>query len=378
MSSGTRMLYVVAGEASGDARGAELLSALKEKVHGLQIVGAGGPKIAALATGVFLDWSGEAVVGFWDVIKKYGYFKAQMDRMLAEISEICPDAVLLIDYPGFNLRLAKQVKAMHPEIKTLYYISPQVWAWNRGRIPKMARFLDRMLCIFPFEKELYEASGLRTEFVGHPMLDSLAKLRTGVARREDLVGLFPGSRDREVKRLFPVMLAAARILSAGRPGLRFEVPAANAKLEAWMKDHMAKEGCEPDFCRVSLGRFYGLAQEAAVGMVCSGTATLESAFFGLPMLIVYKVSWLTWVVGRALVKLRHIGMPNVLAGREIVPELLQGRANPRLLAAGAGALLDDPAARRAQQEAFASVISGLGSCGAAVRAAEAVALALET
>jgi lipid-A-disaccharide synthase len=210
------------------------------------------------------------------------------------------------------------------------------------------------------------------------MLDSLAKLRTGVARREDLVGLFPGSRDREVKRLFPVMLAAARILSAGRPGLRFEVPAANAKLEAWMKDHMAKEGCEPDFCRVSLGRFYGLAQEAAVGMVCSGTATLESAFFGLPMLIVYKVSWLTWVVGRALVKLRHIGMPNVLAGREIVPELLQGRANPRLLAAGAGALLDDPAARRAQQEAFASVISGLGSCGAAVRAAEAVALALET
>jgi lipid-A-disaccharide synthase len=145
-----------------------------------------------------------------------------------------------------------------------------------------------------------------------------------------------------------------------------------------MKDHMAKEGCEPDFCRVSLGRFYGLAQEAAVGMICSGTATLESAFFGLPMLIVYKVSWLTWVVGRALVKLRHIGMPNILAGREIVPELLQGRANPRLLAAGAGALLDDPAARRAQQDAFASVISGLGSCGAAVRAAEAVALALET
>ena len=374
--SNKQILYVVAGEESGDARGSEVLSALKELLPELEIVGAGGPRIAKLATGPFMDWSGEAVVGFWDVIKKYGYFKTQMDRMIAEIGRIQPEAVLFIDYPGFNLRLARQVKARHPAMKTLFYISPQVWAWNRGRIPKMAKFLDRMLCIFPFEKALYEASGLRTEFVGHPMLDSLAKLRSGVERRDQLVGLFPGSRDREVKRLFPVMLEAAGLLRAARPDLEFEAPAANARLAGWMKEHMASRGYDPGFCKVGLDRFYGLAQEATVGMVCSGTATLESAFFGLPMLIAYKVSWLTWVVGRALVKLPHIGMPNVLAGREIVPELLQATASPERLAAAVGELLDKPAARLAQQAAFASVISGLGSCGAAARAADAVARAL--
>jgi lipid-A-disaccharide synthase len=371
-----RILYVVAGEESGDARGAEVLAALKERIPELEICGAGGPRIARLATGPFMDWSGEAVVGFWDVVKKYGYFKAQMDRMLAEIEQIGPEAVLFIDYPGFNLRLAKQVKARHPVIKTLYYISPQVWAWNRGRIPKMARFLDRMLCIFPFEKALYEASGLRTEFVGHPMLDSLVKLKSGVRRRDELVGLFPGSRDREVKRLFPVMLEAASLLKCARPGLEFEVAAANTRLAGWIKEHIASKGHDPNLCKVGLDRFYGLAQEAAVGMVCSGTATLESAFFGLPMLVAYKVSWITWVIGRALVKLPHIGMPNVLAGREIVPELLQGSATPERLAAVAGGLLGDSAARLAQQEAFASVIAGLGSCGAAARTADAVACAL--
>jgi lipid-A-disaccharide synthase len=366
-------LYVVAGEASGDARGAELLAALRIQLPDLEVRGAGGPKMEGLVTGPFLEWTGEAVVGLWDVLKKYGYFRTQMDRMLHEIEVTQPDVLLLIDYPGFNLRLASAAKKRLPKLKTIFYISPQVWAWNRGRIPKMARYLDLMLCIFPFEKALYEASGLKTEFVGHPMLDSLASLKTNTPRSENLVGLFPGSRDREVKRLFPVMLEAARLLSARVPGLRFEAPAANTRVAAWMLEHMKNSHFDPAFCRIGLDRFYPLAQEATVGMVCSGTATLEAAYFGLPMLISYKVAALTWFAGKLLVRIPFLGMPNVLAGKQIVPEFLQRAATPHNLANTLQKLLEKPELRLAQQEQFTDIIRGLGSPGAGVRAAQEVA-----
>jgi lipid-A-disaccharide synthase len=366
-------LYIVAGEASGDLRGAELLRPLKQACPHLRVLGAGGPRLAALADGPFLDWSEEAVVGIWEVVRKYGYFKAQLDRMLAEIEATQPRALLLVDYPGFNLRLAAAAKKRRPELKTIFYISPQVWAWNRGRIPKMAEYLDLMLCIFPFEKPLYEASGLHAEFVGHPMLDSLAPLKTGLARRADLVGLFPGSRDREVKRLFPAMLDAARLLSRRHPGLRFEASAANPRVAAWMRQHVADGRVPPDFCPIGMERFYSLAQEATVGMVCSGTATLEAAYFGLPMVITYKVTPITYVMGKLLIRVPYLGMPNVLANREIAPELLQDAASPEALARAVGGLLDAPAQRTAQQSAFAEIISDLGAPGAGSRAAQLVA-----
>jgi lipid-A-disaccharide synthase len=365
------ILYVVAGEASGDSRGAELLGALCQQMPGLHIAGAGGPKMQALATHSFLEWSGEAVVGFWDVLKKYGYFKAQFDRMLGEITRLNPSALLLVDYPGFNTRLARAVRKRLKHIPIFFYISPQVWAWNRGRIPKMARYLDLMLCIFPFEKALYESSGLRTEFVGHPMLDSLPNFRTGEIRRKDLIGLFPGSRDREVKRLFPVMLEAAIFLSQRHPKFSFEAAAVHERLAQWMSAYQRRRGVE--LCTVRTGRFHGLAQEATAGMVCSGTATLEAAYFGLPMVITYKVSPFTWALGRRLVKLPHIGMPNILAGREIVPELLQSQATPQSLAELIEGLLQNEDARETQQRDFASIISALGEPGAGLRAALIVA-----
>ncbi len=367
------LLYIVAGEASGDLRGAELLRPLKEACPRLRVLGAGGPRLAALADGPFLEWSEEAVVGIWEVVRKYGYFKAQLDRMLSEIEATRPRALLLVDYPGFNLRLAAAAKRRLPDLKTIFYISPQVWAWNRGRIPKMAEYLDLMLCIFPFEKPLYEASGLRAEFVGHPMLDSLAPLKTGIERRNDLVGLFPGSRDREVKRLFPPMLEAAQLLSARQPGLRFEASAANLRVAAWMRDHVAARQVDPHFCPIGIGRFYSLAQAATAGMVCSGTATLEAAYFGLPMVITYKVTPITYVMGKLLIKVPYLGMPNVLANREIAPELLQEAASPEALARVVGGLLEAPVRREAQQTAFAEVISALGAPGAGARAAKLVA-----
>jgi lipid-A-disaccharide synthase len=361
-------IYVVAGETSGDARGAELMRALRTRQPNLEFLGAGGPKMKAIAGGEFLDWADEAVVGLWDVLKKYGYFKHQFDRMLADLTRIAPDALILIDYPGFNLRLAKAARARLPRLKIIYYISPQVWAWNRRRIPEMAKYLDLMLCIFPFEKPLYEESGLRTEFVGHPMLDSLAERRIDRPRERDLVALLPGSRGKEVRKIFPAMLKAARVLKARNPTLRFEAAAASETLANEMRSLAGSESN----CEVRIGAAHELMQRAAAGMVCSGTATLESAYFGLPMTIIYKVAWLTWVIGKRLVRVPFLGMPNILAGREIVREFLQEQAEPRAIANEIERLISSPEATVQVQRDLAAVIAKLGEPGAGARAAAVV------
>lgn len=366
-------LYLVAGEASGDSRGAELMKALRARHPAIEFYGAGGPEMKALAGGDFFDWAHEAVVGLWDVLKKYGYFKGQLDRMLAEIEHLQPAAVIFIDYPGFNLRLASAVKAKGIGTRTVFYISPQVWAWNRGRIPKMARYLDLMLCIFPFEKPLYEASGLRTEFVGHPLLDSLEAKQIVGERTSDLVGLFPGSRNKEVRRIFPTMVAAAIRLRSKQPALRFEAAAASPALAELMREQLREAGQDESFCQITIGHSHELMQRAAAGMVCSGTATLEAAFFGLPLCIIYKVAWLTWVVGKQLVRVPFLGMPNVLAGREIAREFLQDAATPEAIAQEMNRLTSNPEARAAIQRDLAAVIAQLGERGAAGRAAGAIA-----
>lgn len=366
-------IYLIAGEASGDARGAELMRALRQRYPAMEFYGAGGHQMKALAGGDFLDWEGEAVVGLWDVLKKYGYFKAQYNRMLREIVQICPHAVIFIDYPGFNLRVARTLKKWLPDMRTIYYISPQVWAWNRSRIPKMARFLDLMLCIFPFEKPLYEASGLRTIFVGHPMLDSLEAKRTGQPREADLVGLFPGSRGKEVRRIFPVMIEAAGIIRREQPGTRFEAAAASEVLAAEMRAQLRAAGHDETFCAIQVRSSHELMQRATVGMVCSGTATLEAAFFGLPLCVIYKLVWITWIVAKRVVRVPYIGMPNVLADREIAREFIQHDATGEAIATEMLRLLRDPSARATLERDLAEVIRGLGSHGAAQRAAEAVA-----
>jgi lipid-A-disaccharide synthase len=368
----SKKLYMVAGEASGDSRGAELMRALSKLDSGIKFFGAGGREMRALGGAHFMDWADEAVVGLWDVLRKYGYFREQFERMLGDIATIQPDALILIDYPGFNLRLAKAVKAMMPRIRTIDYISPQVWAWNRGRIPKMARYLDLMLCIFPFEKPLYEKSGLRTVFVGHPLLDSLAAKQIDVPRDPELVGLFPGSREKEVRRIFPVMVQAAERMRDTHPGLRFEASAASHQLADQMLAILQLHGENEEFCAVSVRSSHELMQRAGVGMVCSGTATLEAAFFGLPFSVIYKIAWLTWVVGKRLVKVPFLGMPNVLAGREIARELLQGDATPAALAAETLRLIGDDGARETLQRDLEDVIKNLGATGAAARATEAI------
>jgi lipid-A-disaccharide synthase len=367
-----KRLYFVAGEASGDEHGAALMRSLRDLAPDAELQGRGGPQMKAIAGETFTDWIGDAaVVGLWEVVKHYGYFREQFARTLNEIDGAKPDAVILIDYPGFNLRLARTLRRRSPQIKIIYYISPQVWAWNRGRIRQMARYLDLMLCIFPFEAELYNLSGLRTIFVGHPMIENLARRQTGEARDPYLIGLFPGSRSREVKKIFPVMLRAIAELIARQPATRFEVAAASETLAGDIQSLLARSPLQ-ERALVVTGDSSGTMQRAFAGMVASGTATLEAAYFRLPFVLVYKVSWPTYFAARLLMRTPFLGMPNVLAGREIVPEFLQHEARPKEIAASVLQLVSNPDIRQQMIAEFDRVIEKLGETGASAKAARAI------
>lgn len=369
-ASPPRRIWIVAGETSGDTRAAEVVRELIAISPETEIIGAGGPRLAPFAAAPFDNWIAEAgVLGLWDVLKNYGYFRSKFHSMLAAIRAEQPDAVLLVDYPGFNLRLARALRAREPGLRILYYISPQVWAWNRGRIPKMAKWLDLMLCIFPFEKPLYEASGLRTEFVGHPLIEQLVRERIGDPRDSGLVGLFPGSREREVKRIFPAMAGAAAVMLKSNPGLRFEAAAATETHATAMRACASEIGIE---IQITVGDAHGLMQRAGVGMVCSGTATLEAACFGLPYCLVYKIAWMTYEVGKRLVKVPHLGIVNILAGRTVVREFIQSGATPAALADEMLRLVNNPDARNELTCELQTVVATLDGDGAARRAANAI------
>jgi lipid-A-disaccharide synthase len=369
-----KRLYVVAGELSGDAHGAGLLRSLKAMVPALEVHGAGGPEMAAVAGPGLHDWVEDAaVMGVWEVLKRYGWFKQRFEEMLEEIKAFRPDVLLLIDYPGFNLRFAEAVKRECPETRLVYYISPQVWAWHKGRIPKMTRLLDEMLCLFPFEQPLFQNAGLKTTFTGHPLVDELEEKRLPGAQRDELlVGLFPGSREREVARLFPMMIETAKLLKAWRSDLKFEVPAASARLAAQIRGLL----CEADadqWIKVNTGESHALMQRACCAVIASGTATLEAAYYGLPYCLVYRVAPLTYLAARLLVKIKHIGIVNILAGEEVVREFIQADAEPTAVAKCLQQFVDSPEQRAALQARLAATCGQLGGPGAHERAASAVA-----
>jgi lipid-A-disaccharide synthase len=364
-------LYIIAGESSGDAHAAVLMHELQSLRPDIQFYGAGGPRMREIGGPQIFEWTQEAVVGLWDVLMKYPYFHSQFNRMYREICWLLPDAVIFVDYPGFNLRLANYLHRKGYPGKKIYYISPQVWAWNRGRIPKMAKYLDLMMCIFPFEKPLYESSGLRTEFVGHPMIAELEAKRIPVQRDPKLIGLLPGSREREVRRIFPIMLETARILLERDPSIRLEVSAASENLRALIEEVADRSG----FPGVSVGVCSSteLMQRAFVGMVASGTATMEASFFRFPFVLLYKVSWLTFVPGRLLVKVNYLGMPNILAARPpIVPEFIQHQAIPVHIAESVWSLYSDEATRKKMIKSMDEIILQLAEGEAGHRAAEVV------
>jgi lipid-A-disaccharide synthase len=399
------IIYFVAGEASGDNHGAELMRSLRKREVDLEFTGRGGPQMKAIAGEQFQNWIGESsVLGLWEVIRRYGYFRREFHATLREIETIRPDAVVLIDYPGFNLRLARAVRreidvrsvrrtqsqsaeagkakndisagsiarspTFHPKI--IYYISPQVWAWHRGRIKKMARFLDLMLCIFSFEAELYNKSGLRASFVGHPMVDRLRDCKIKTERDPCLIGLFPGSRSREVARHFPIMLETVRELFRAKQTLRFEIAAASEALATEISDELAAARLREGLFRVVTGETAATMQRASVGIVASGSATLEAAYFRLPFVLIYRVAWPTYLAGRLVVKVKYLGMPNLLAKKEIVREFIQHRAKPKAIAKAVLRLLHNPAARKRMISEFDQIVPKLGEAGASKRAATAI------
>jgi lipid-A-disaccharide synthase len=426
-------IYFVAGEVSADNHGAALMRWLRVLDPELKFIGRGGPQMQQVAGAQFKNWIGDAaVLGLWEVLRKYGYFREQFRQTLNEIQESKPDAVVLIDYPGFNLRLARALRRQSHSQKTIYYISPQVWAWNRGRIKKMARFIDLVLCIFPFETDLYAASGLRAVFVGHPMIERLETQKIDIHRDQNLIGLFPGSRSREVRKIFPVMIEVARRLLELNPTLRFQVAGASEQLADEMRKMVAahlnplpsgrgeaKVEAEPNeslhqtsvsstgkakmkvapnksshqtplalsrgegrvrgakgpflhAIEIAVGQTAAIMQRAFVGIVASGSATLEAAYFGMPFVLIYKVAWPTYVAARLVVNVDFLGMPNLLAGKEVVPELIQHEAKPDAIVNAVRLLMEDSPARDRMISDFDATTSKLGGTGASERAAQAI------
>ncbi|MCS7009363.1 MAG: lipid-A-disaccharide synthase, partial [Chthoniobacterales bacterium] len=306
--------------------------------------------------------------------RHYPWFHAKFHSLLSQILLLKPAALLLIDYPGFNLRLATAVKKKLKDIKVIYYISPQVWAWNPNRVKKMRGTIDLMLCIFPFEPKIYQKVGIRALYVGHPLVEELAELANqNIPRNENLVALLPGSREREVRKIFPTLLATASQIHLSRPEIQFASSSTRHDLALWMQKEAQKKDIKVE---ITVGSARQLMKRAAVGIVCSGTATLEAALLGLPYALVYKTAWLTYEIARRVITVQHLGIVNILAGKTVVREFLQHNCTPTKLADETLSLLNCHERRFQLIQEMKKATSILRSSNSSRKAAEAIAALL--
>lgn len=370
-----RELMIIAGEVSGDMHAALLARAISQKAPGVRLYGIGGEQLRAAGVETYYDVRDMAVMGFTEVMRRLPFFWRVFHDMVRIARERRPDAIILVDYPGFNLRFAARAHAMG--LKTLYYICPQVWAWNKQRIPLMARIVDRLLAIFPFEPQVFAGTALKVDFVGHPLVDeirdSLAQPLTPLPwTGEPRVALLPGSRLQEVKRILPSLLETAALIEARHAGASFIIPTPSAEVSATVRNMAASLPRVPRRLGVVEGATRQVLRQAAAALVTSGTATLESALLDCPTVVVYKASPLTFFLAKRLVTLPHIGIVNLIAQRRICPEFIQDEATPARLSEAVLALVADGPARTAMRQGFAEVRTLLGQGGAAERAAELV------
>ncbi len=365
-------VVLVAGEASGDLHGADLLRALRAEIPDLCVFGIGGERLREAGMETVADSSDVATVGVTEVAGRLRVLLRAYRALVHRIRSDPPDLCVLIDFPDFNLRLAGVAK--RAGVPVLYYIGPQVWAWRRGRVRKIARRVDRLAVVFPFEPALYAEHLPEVEFVGHPLLDRVrvTRNRADVLRTHGLdpacrtVLLLPGSRETEIDYLLPELLDAVRRLHESG-NYQFPLALAHTLSRPEMEARVRAAGLP---VKVIEGDTYNLIAAADIALVSSGTATLECALLECPMVIVYRLGPLSYAVARLLVRgVRCVGMPNIVAGREVVPELLQGRATGPHIAAAARAILDDPARRNTIVADLREVRRLLGRGGAAGRAA---------
>jgi lipid-A-disaccharide synthase len=371
--AGVKRIMIVSGEPSGDLHGSGLVRELKRRSPGCEIFGIGGNMMQAEGMELIYHIRELSVMGFVEVIQHLPLLRSVERTLEAVIKAKKPSVLVLIDYPGFNLRFARTARRLG--MKIVYYISPQVWAWRPGRVKKMKGLIDKMLVVFPFEEELYRSEGIDVEWVGHPLLESLTEpqgrpefcKRYGFDPSKPIVALVPGSRRQEIERMFPVMLGASRILRRDL-GAQTGVAVSSVLDLEFMKSFV-----RDDFpVELIQNATYDVMKNADLVLVASGTATLETACYGTPMVILYKTSALTYLIARLLVRIKNIGLVNIVAGEKVVPELLQGRANAPLLAREAARMLQDPPLMKEISDRLSRVREKLGTPGASARAAAAV------
>jgi lipid-A-disaccharide synthase len=371
----TPQILVVTGEASGDAHAAELVAALQARRPEFRFFGMGGAKLAARGVELLYGAHEVSVMGITEVLPKIPRILQVMRGIAAAAAERRPACAILVDIPDFNLRLAARLKALG--IPVAYYVSPMIWAWRRGRVKTIRKRVDRMLCILPFEEDFYRDSGVDARYVGSPVVEQVPspastttfRQRLGLPMEAPTLALLPGSRMSEIRRLLPTMVSAAKQLSAERPGLQIVVPVAPTIPREEITSRFEGSGLSP---RLVDGRAPEVVGASDAAIVASGTAVLEAGLMQRPLVVVYRVSLITYLVGRLMLKVAHVALVNLLAGRRLVPELLQGDMTPERIAAEIRRVWDPGPPREEMLRGLEEVRGRLGGPGAAERAAEAV------
>ncbi|HVO65851.1 MAG TPA: lipid-A-disaccharide synthase [Syntrophales bacterium] len=367
-----KQIMIVAGEASGDLHGGNLVREMRRIDPAIRFYGVGGRKLKEAGVELLADSADMAVVGLTEVVSKLGWILKVMSQLKASMKKDRPDLVILIDYPDFNLPLAKAAKKYG--IKVFYYISPQVWAWRKGRIGQIKKTVDKIAVILPFEASLYNEAGINAEFVGHPLLDVVgmkysrkeAMLKFGLKEGVTTVGILPGSRQSEVSRLLPVMLRTAAIIKKKLEPVQFVLPLADTLDIAFVSQIISQYSIK---VKVIRDEVYDIIACTDIAMVASGTATLETALMETPMVIIYKVSAPSYYVGKMVINIDHIGLVNIIAGKTVVPELIQDDANPEKIAATVMDIISDNKRMTDIKTELSKIRDMLGSPGAAERTA---------
>ncbi|MBW2568694.1 MAG: lipid-A-disaccharide synthase [Deltaproteobacteria bacterium] len=365
-----KCVMIIAGEASGDIHGSNLVRAMHEKNKALFFCGIGGQALKHAGVRVLVDAEELAVVGVSEVFLKLPAIFKGLATAKQILKGLRPDLLILIDYPDFNLRIAATAKKLG--IPVLYYISPQVWAWRSGRVNKIEKLINRMAVILPFEEEFYRKHNVPVTFVGHPLLDHNSAAHIIANRKNDgahVVGLLPGSRDGEVSRHLPVMLDAASIITKQIKKIKFIISVAPSVKRKQIEDVIKKYNGTVDFEFVTKS-VAEVCSQCSLVIAASGTVTLEVAITGTPMIIIYKMSSLSYRLGKIMISVKNIGLVNLIAGREIVPELLQSKASPENIADTAVAMLNDPSGLERMSNELHGIRDLLGGPGASKRVAD--------
>jgi lipid-A-disaccharide synthase len=356
--------YIIAGEASGDLHASNLLKEIRLKDPDAVFRGFGGDLMKTAGTELVMHYRDLAFMGFVEVLMHLRTILRNLDKCKADIEEWKPDVVILVDYPGFNLRIAPHVKSLG--IPVIYYISPQIWAWKQSRVHKIIASTDKVLCILPFEKDFYAKFGYGVEFCGHPLLDAINQPMQSLALNDDgrkIIAILPGSRKQEIKSMLPVMLKAAESF----PQYRFVIAGAPSQPESFYREVMNGAKCE-----IVFGQTYPLLKNAYAAMVTSGTATLETALFNVPEVVCYKGSSVSYAIAKQLVKVKYISLVNLIMDQVTVTELIQDEMNATRLVQELKRIAEEGESRNTMLEHYSVLQSKLGGSGASKRAAELI------